>query len=95
MRLSEKIIIISGAGISISAGYKLKLVYKIPLLILIYLVPTFKGMQKSKQTSFNHSLYSSFKEITSFYSIVRDIYKRLYSDLIEPLPFYKVIDKLI
>jgi hypothetical protein len=34
--LSKKIIIISKASISISIGYKLKLIYKIPLLILIY-----------------------------------------------------------
>ncbi len=51
-------------------------------------------MRKSKQTSFDRSLYSSSDEITSFYSIVCNIYKRLYSDSTEPSPFYKVIDEL-
>ena len=48
VRSSEKIIVISGAGISVSTGYELKLVYKIPSSILIYLVPTFEDMRKSK-----------------------------------------------
>jgi NAD-dependent SIR2 family protein deacetylase len=51
-------------------------------------------MRKSKQTSFDRSLYSSSDEITSFYSTVRNMCKRLYSDLTEPSPFYKVIDEL-
>jgi NAD-dependent SIR2 family protein deacetylase len=51
-------------------------------------------MRKFKQTSFDRSLYSSSDEITSFYSIVRDMCERLYLDSIKPLPFYKVIDEL-
>jgi len=62
--------------------------------MLIYLVPTFKDIQKSKQTSFNRSLYSSFDKIISFHSIVCGMYKRLHSDLTEPLPFHKDIGKL-
>lgn len=51
-------------------------------------------MRKSKQTSFDRSLYSSSDEMTSFYSIVRDMCERLYSDSIEPSPFHKVMDEL-
>jgi NAD-dependent SIR2 family protein deacetylase len=51
-------------------------------------------MRKSKKTSFNRSLYSSSDEITGFYSTVRDMCKRLHSDLTEPSPFHKVMDGL-
>jgi NAD-dependent SIR2 family protein deacetylase len=51
-------------------------------------------MRKSKHTSFDRSLCSSFDEIIRFYSIVCDMSERLYSDLAEPSPFYKVMDKL-
>jgi len=94
VRSSEKIIVISGAGISVSAGCELKLVCKIPSSILIYLVPTFEDMRKSKQTSFDRSLYSSSEEIISFHSTVRGMCERLYSDLTQPSPFHKVIDEL-
>ena len=50
-------------------------------------------MRKSKQTSFDRSLYSSSEKMISFHSTVRDICKRLHSDLTEPLAFHKVIDK--
>ena len=94
VRSSEKIVVISGAGISVSAGCELKLVCKIPSSILIYLVPTFEDMRKSKKTSFNRSLYSSSDEITGFHSTVRGMCERLHSDLTEPLPFHKDIGKL-
>jgi NAD-dependent SIR2 family protein deacetylase len=51
-------------------------------------------MQKSKQTSFDRSLYSSSNEMTSFHSIVCDMCERLHLDSTEPSPFYKVMDKL-
>ncbi|MCJ1360468.1 MAG: hypothetical protein MMC33_010473 [Icmadophila ericetorum] len=72
---SEKIVVISGAGISVSAGF-----------------PTFEDMRKSKQTSFDRSLYSSSEEMTSFHSTVRGMCERLHSDLTEPSPFHKNID---
>lgn len=60
--------------------------------MLIYLVPTFEDMRKSKKTSFNRSLYSSSSEITGFLSTVRDMCEQSNSG--EPSPFYKVIDEL-
>jgi NAD-dependent SIR2 family protein deacetylase len=62
--------------------------------MLIYLVPTFEDMRKSKQTSFDRSLYSSSNEMISFHSTVRGMCERLYSDLTEPSPFHKVMDEL-
>lgn len=77
VRSSEKIVVISGAGISVSAGF-----------------PTFEDMRKSKQTSFDRSLYSSSEEMTSFHSTVRGMCERLHSDLTEPSAFHKVMDEL-
>ncbi|KAH6668515.1 DHS-like NAD/FAD-binding domain-containing protein [Halenospora varia] len=77
VRSSEKIVVISGAGISISAGF-----------------PSFEDMRKSKQTSFDRSLYSSSDEIIRFHSTVRGMFERLHSDLTEPSPFHKVMDEL-
>ncbi|KIN01387.1 hypothetical protein OIDMADRAFT_145461 [Oidiodendron maius Zn] len=77
MRSSETIIVISGASISVSAGF-----------------PTFEDIRKSKQTSFDRSLYSSSEEMTSFHSTVHGMCEHLYSDLTEPSPFHKVMDKL-
>ncbi|KAG9228567.1 DHS-like NAD/FAD-binding domain-containing protein [Amylocarpus encephaloides] len=77
IRPSKKIIVITGAGISVSAGF-----------------PTFKDMRKSKQTSFDRSLYYSIEEITSFHFTVRGMCERLYSTLTEPSPFHKVLDEL-
>jgi NAD-dependent SIR2 family protein deacetylase len=91
---SEKIIIINGAGISVNAGYELKLVCKFLPSILIYLVPTFKDMRKSKQTSFDRSLYSSSKKMINFHSTIRGVCERLHSDLTEPSAFHKVINEL-
>jgi NAD-dependent SIR2 family protein deacetylase len=51
-------------------------------------------MQKSKKTLFNRSLYSSSDEITGFHSTVCGICEHLHSDLTEPSPFHKVMDKL-
>ena len=51
-------------------------------------------MRKSKQTSFDRSLYSSSNEMTSFHSTVRDMCERLPSDSTEPSPFHKVMDEL-
>jgi NAD-dependent SIR2 family protein deacetylase len=51
-------------------------------------------MRKSKQTSFDRSLYSSSDEMTSFHSTVRDMCERLHSDSTEPSPFHKVMDEL-
>jgi NAD-dependent SIR2 family protein deacetylase len=51
-------------------------------------------MRKSKQTSFDRSLYSSSEEMTSFHSTVRGMSERLHSDLTEPSPFHKVLDEL-
>jgi len=48
MQLSKKIVIISKASIFVNISYKLKIIYKIPLLILIYLILTFKDIQKFK-----------------------------------------------
>jgi NAD-dependent SIR2 family protein deacetylase len=91
---SKKIVVISGASISVNAGYKLKLIYGILYRCWFNLVPTFEDIWKSKQSSFYRSLYSSLYEIIRFYSIVCDIFDRLYSDLTEPLLFYKVMDEL-
>lgn len=62
--------------------------------MLIYLVPTFNDMRKSKQTSFDRSLYSSSDEIIRFHATVRGMFERLHSDLTEPSPFHKVMDEL-
>jgi hypothetical protein len=62
--------------------------------MLIYLVLTFENMRKSKQTSFDRSLYSSPDEIIRFHSTVRGMFERLHSDLTEPSPFHKVMDEL-
>ena len=91
--MSKKIIVISRAGISVSTGCELKLVCKIPL-ILIYLVLTSKDIQKSKQTSFDCSLYFSSEEMISFYSTIRGMYKCLHSDLTKSPAFHKVMDEL-
>jgi len=77
VRSSEKIVVISGAGISVSAGF-----------------PTFEDMRKSKQTSFDRSVYSSSEEMTSFHSTILGMSERLRSDLTEPSPFHKVLDEL-
>jgi hypothetical protein len=51
-------------------------------------------MRKSKQTSFDRSLYSSSDEIIRFHSTVCGMFERLYSDSTEPSPFHKVMDEL-
>ena len=51
-------------------------------------------MRKSKQTSFDRSLYSSPEEMISFHSTVRGMCERLHSDLTEPSAFHKVMDEL-
>jgi hypothetical protein len=48
IRSCEKIVVISGAGVSVSTGCELKLISEILLPMLIYLVPTFEDMRKSK-----------------------------------------------
>lgn len=44
-------------------------------------------MRKSKETSFDRSLYSSSDEILRFYSTVRGMSERRHSDLTEASPF--------
>jgi NAD-dependent SIR2 family protein deacetylase len=93
VRSSKKIVVISGAGISASAGCELSS-FVTSFINTDFLVPTFEDIRNSKQTSFNRSLYSSSDEITGFYSIVHGMYERLHSDLTEPSPFHKVMDEL-
>jgi NAD-dependent SIR2 family protein deacetylase len=62
--------------------------------MLIYLVPTFEDMRKSKQSSFDRSLYSYSDEVIRFHATVRGMFEGLHSGLTEPSPFYKVMDKL-
>ncbi|PQE08876.1 hypothetical protein CJF31_00010797 [Rutstroemia sp. NJR-2017a BVV2] len=81
VRSSEKIVVISGAGISVSAGCELKLF--LPLRI-------FGNPNRPRSTA----LYSSSGEMISFHSTVRGMCERLYSDLTEPSHFHKVMDEL-
>jgi NAD-dependent SIR2 family protein deacetylase len=62
--------------------------------MLIYLSSTFEDMRKSKQTSFDRSLYSSSNEIIRLHSTVRGMFECLHWDLTEPSPFHKVMDEL-
>lgn len=95
VRSSKKIVVISVAGISASADCELKLVYKsLHRCWLSYLVPTFADMQKSKQTSFDRSLYSPSGEMISFHPTFRGMCERLHSDLTESSHFHKVMDEL-
>lgn len=56
--------------------------------------PTFADMQKSKQTSFDRSLYSPSGEMISFHPTFRGMCERLHSDLTESSHFHKVMDEL-
>jgi len=51
-------------------------------------------MRKSKQTSFDRSLYSSPDETTRFHSTVCSMFEHLQSDSHKPTAFHKIMDKL-
>ncbi|RDL30197.1 uncharacterized protein BP5553_10475 [Venustampulla echinocandica] len=56
--------------------------------------PTFQGIQKSRQTSFDRCLYSSPDETIRFHSTICSMFEHGQSDLCEPTRFHKVMDKL-
>ncbi|KAH6694378.1 DHS-like NAD/FAD-binding domain-containing protein, partial [Leptodontidium sp. MPI-SDFR-AT-0119] len=56
--------------------------------------PTFQQIRKSKQTSFDRSLYSSSVEATQFHSTVCSMFAHTKSDSCQPTPFHKTMATL-
>ncbi|KAH7305393.1 DHS-like NAD/FAD-binding domain-containing protein, partial [Rhexocercosporidium sp. MPI-PUGE-AT-0058] len=56
--------------------------------------PTFQQIRKSKQTSFDRSLYSSPVEATQFHSTVCSMFALTKSDSCQPTPFHKTMATL-
>ncbi|PVH70126.1 DHS-like NAD/FAD-binding domain-containing protein, partial [Cadophora sp. DSE1049] len=78
LRPSEKIVVISGAGISANAGCD----------------SNFQELRKSKMAPLDRSLYFFAQDIRRFHSTILELFERLQSDSCMPTPFHRLMDNL-
>lgn len=94
LQQGKKIVVVSGAGISVNAGSKPPLSVSITTKADVsYLeVPDFQTMRKSGQASFDRSVYASSIAMAQLHNMLRDLWKL--STQAAPTVFHLFIDAI-
>ena len=94
LQQGKKIVVVSGAGISVNAGSKppLSVLVTIKADVSYFEVPDFQTMRKSGQVCFDRSVYASSIGMVQLHNVLRDLWKL--STQATPTVFHMLMDTI-